>query len=85
MKKRVVVPVLVLGMGAALLVPAIAAAAPSTASVTIRHQVRGCHSWSVNGGPFAASHPVTLAFDRPRHAEDGRQSQRAREELRAHP
>ena len=40
---------------------AVAAAAPQTASVTIRHQLRGCHSWSVNGGPFAASHSMTLA------------------------
>jgi plastocyanin len=60
MKKRVVLPVLVLGVGAALVMPTMVAAAPPTASVTIRHQVRGCHSWSVNGGPFAASHVVTL-------------------------
>ena len=41
--------------------PAVAAAGSQTASVTIRHQLRGCHSWSVNGGPFAASHSMTLA------------------------
>jgi plastocyanin len=62
MKRRIVLSTLVLGVGAALLtVPTMVAAAAPTASVTIRHQVRGCHTWSVNGGPFAASHAVTLA------------------------
>jgi plastocyanin len=37
-----------------------AAAAPGHASVLIRHQVRGCHSWSVNGGAFKASQSITL-------------------------
>lgn len=35
-------------------------AAPGHASVVIRHQVRGCHSWSVNGGAFKASQTITL-------------------------
>jgi hypothetical protein len=61
MKRRVLFTVLVFGVGVALLAPTMVAAAPPTASVTIRHQVRGCHSWSVNGGAFAASHIVTLA------------------------
>jgi hypothetical protein len=38
-----------------------AAALPGSAGVLIRHQVRGCHAWSVNGGPFAASHTISLA------------------------
>ena len=29
-------------------------------SIVIRHQVRGCHSWSVNGGPFKASQSIAL-------------------------
>jgi plastocyanin len=47
---------------AAVLVSAVApvAAAPGHASVVIRHQVRGCHSWSVNGGTFKASQTLTL-------------------------
>jgi plastocyanin len=62
MTERVVVAVLVLGAGAVgLAVPPLVGAATPTASVTIRHQVRGCHTWSVNGGPFAASRAVTLA------------------------
>jgi plastocyanin len=31
------------------------------ASVTIRHQTRGCHSWSINGGASSASLATTLA------------------------
>jgi hypothetical protein len=37
-----------------------AATAPGQASLVIRHQVRGCHTWSVNGGPFAAGQTIAL-------------------------
>jgi plastocyanin len=37
-----------------------AASTPGHASLQIRHQTRGCHSWSVNGGAFKASHSITL-------------------------
>ncbi len=37
-----------------------AASAPGHASLLIRHQMRGCHSWSVNGGAFKASQSITL-------------------------
>jgi plastocyanin len=37
-----------------------AASAQGHASVVIRHQMRGCHTWSVNGGPFKASQSITL-------------------------
>ena len=30
------------------------------ASVVIRHQTRGCHAWSVNGGAFKARQSLTL-------------------------
>jgi plastocyanin len=59
-----------LSVGILVVVAAIAAAAsggaPSarshaTASVSIRHQTHGCHSWSVNGGPFRASQSIVLA------------------------
>jgi plastocyanin len=39
---------------------ATASAAPQQASLLIRHQVRGCHTWSVNGGPFKPSQSLTL-------------------------
>jgi len=46
---------------AALAVASLAAASSPTASILIRHQVRGCHAWSVNGGPFKASQTLSLA------------------------
>jgi hypothetical protein len=59
-KKRLMLTILLTVGAVALAVPTLGAAS-RTASVTIRHQVRGCHAWSVNGGPFAASHTVVLA------------------------
>lgn len=38
-----------------------AAAAPGKAAVLIQHQAQGCHSWSVNGGPFDTSQTFSLA------------------------
>ena len=40
----------------------VAAAAPARggATITIRHQMRGCHSWSFNSGPFKASQSVSV-------------------------
>ena len=35
-------------------------AAPKNAKILIRHQMRGCHGWSVNGGAFRATQRVTL-------------------------
>ena len=36
-------------------------AAPSTASLQISHFTRGCHSWSLNGGPYRVHQTVHLA------------------------
>jgi hypothetical protein len=36
------------------------AAAPQAATLVIHHQVRGCHAWSLNGGPFIVRQVVTL-------------------------
>jgi plastocyanin len=30
------------------------------AKLTIRHQMRGCHSWSFNGGPYKPSLKITV-------------------------
>ena len=30
-------------------------------TLTIRHQTRGCHAWSFNGGPYKASLKITVA------------------------
>ena len=38
-----------------------ATASPQTGTtLTIRHQLRGCHSWSVNGGAYKPSQSVAL-------------------------
>jgi hypothetical protein len=53
----------ILGMLAAtasLTAAASAGAAPSRASAVIRHQVRGCHTWSFNGGAFKATQAIVL-------------------------
>jgi plastocyanin len=38
-----------------------AGAAPPSVQVVIRHQVRGCHSWAVNNGAYAATQRLTVA------------------------
>jgi plastocyanin len=38
-----------------------ATSAPKQAKITIRHQLRGCHTWSVNGGAYRAAQHVKLA------------------------
>ena len=45
--------------GASLLLAATASPQTGT-TLTIRHQLRGCHSWSVNGGAYKPSQSVTL-------------------------
>jgi hypothetical protein len=34
--------------------------APAKSTITIRHQLKGCHAWSVNGGPYRASQWTAL-------------------------
>src|SRR5215475_2430830 len=48
---------------AAALAPLGAGASAGHATVKIRHQLRGCHTWSVNGGSYAPSR--TLRLSRP--------------------
>jgi plastocyanin len=50
---------LVLAAITAAIAAASAAASPTT-SVLIRHQLVGCHSWSVNGGAFKASQKIVV-------------------------
>ena len=35
--------------------------APKSSTIMIRHQVRGCHTWSVNGGAYGATLSTSLA------------------------
>ena len=37
------------------------AASPRNAALVIHHQVRGCHAWSLNGGPFIVHQSLRLA------------------------
>ena len=46
-------------LAAALVLP-LGASAHGSATLTIRHQLRGCHTWSVNGGAYKASQSITL-------------------------
>ena len=45
----------------ALAVAGSALAAPRSATLTIRHQLRGCHSWSFDRSSWKASQTITLA------------------------
>jgi hypothetical protein len=45
----------------ATLVLAPGAGAAPTATVTISHQTRGCHSWALGSGPIRASPSVTVS------------------------
>jgi len=55
--------ILLTALGAAVLAIALpASAAPGGASLVIRHQVRGCHSWSLNGGAWKAAQHIRLAM-----------------------
>ncbi len=57
MKRLLVLTAVLTGLSVALT----ASAAPGSGTLTIRHQVRGCHSWSVNGGAWKATQAVHLA------------------------
>jgi hypothetical protein len=46
--------------GTALLLTA-PAVGGTTTKLTIRHQTRGCHSWSFNGGAYKPTQAITLA------------------------
>src|SRR4051794_25437096 len=63
-KMRRFIALLAISAATVIALAATASAAPS-ANILIRHQLVGCHSWSVNGNAFAASqklvvHPKTM-------------------------
>jgi len=47
-------------IGTALLAVS-ASAAPGSATLVIRHQIRNCHAWSLNGGAWRATQHVAIA------------------------
>ena len=58
--KRTAVLLILSALGTVLAVGA-SAAASKNASLQINHLVRGCHSWSLNGGPNRVNQVVQLA------------------------
>jgi hypothetical protein len=46
---------------AAALAAGASAGAPTSATLVIHHQVRGCHAWSLNGGPNIVHQVASLA------------------------
>ena len=51
----------VLAAGLAAVGSAVIAKAPKSSTIMIRHQMRGCHTWSVNGGAYRATQSTSLA------------------------
>jgi hypothetical protein len=60
MKLTRTIPLLALLALAGILAAAAPAAGASHASLVIRHQVRGCHAWSLNAGAYRASQSVLI-------------------------
>jgi plastocyanin len=63
MKIRITIPMLAVLAGVVAGVssaPASAAGGATKPTLVIRHQVHGCHSWSLGGGAFKPSQAVTI-------------------------
>lgn len=60
-KKRIRRLVAVLAACSAALVVSSASAHGTAATLTIRHQIHGCHSWSLDGGAYKAAQVVKLS------------------------
>jgi len=59
--KRKRIRIAALALGTAGLLAGSAFASSPHGTLTIRHQMRGCHAWSFNGGAYKASLKITLA------------------------
>jgi hypothetical protein len=59
-KKRIRRLAAALAACAAALLVSSASAQGTAATITIRHQMRGCHTWSFNGGAYKATLAVKL-------------------------
>ncbi len=64
MNARILIPVVaaaaVSAGGLAAVTASASPSAASQASLVIRHQLHGCHAWSLNGGAYSARHAVAL-------------------------
>ncbi len=61
MKSRAIMVTAAVFGAAATILPVAAGAASPGANLTIRHQVKGCHMWSLNGGKYGVSQVVKLS------------------------
>ena len=71
--KRLLIAVSLLALGVGAATPAPAATTAKSNSILIRHQLKGCHTWSLNGGPYrplletrvARGRSITITNDDP--------------------
>jgi plastocyanin len=52
---------ILVGLVASAVLVGAALAAPRAATLTIRHQTKGCHTWAFTGGAWKATQQITLA------------------------
>jgi plastocyanin len=60
MSKRMLWPTALVLAASGVLLVASSAGAKTSATVTIRHVMRGCHSWQFNGGPLKPTVSATV-------------------------
>ena len=58
--RTIMLTAVAIGAAGALTSAGVAAASPSGANLVIRHQVKGCHEWSLNGGKYGVTQAVKL-------------------------
>ena len=59
--KRLLIAVSLVALGVGAAVPAPAATQAKSGSIVIRHQLKGCHTWSLNGGTYRVAVDLRLA------------------------
>lgn len=59
--KRLLVSLLLAILGGTLVAPAPASVDAASGSVVIRHQLRGCHTWSLDGGRYTSALSARVA------------------------
>jgi len=60
-RKHTILSLLALATAALVTASIASASSANGASLVIRHQVRGCHSWALNGGAFNPKQSISLA------------------------
>ena len=60
-KRTIMLTAAVFGTAGALASAGVAAGSSNGASLVIRHQVKGCHEWSLNGGSYGVVKTVKLS------------------------